>query len=122
MSMTRKLGWICAVAFTATAIAALATAASKQSLNVVLLHKSTWNGQELAAGSYKISWQGEPAALKVTILRGGRVVAAGQGRLEERTTRATSNAVIWQQDASGALRLTAVQFANKNTVLVLAAS
>jgi hypothetical protein len=120
MGMTRRIGWLSALAFAATAT--LATAANKQSVNVELFQKTTWNGKELAAGPYTISWQGEPTDLKVLVLRGSRVVAEGQGRFEEREARASNDAVVSRRDGSGAYVLSAVQFAKKNTVLVLAGS
>jgi hypothetical protein len=109
-------------AFVFAAMAGMAAAGTKQSAKVEIVNKSVWSGTPLAPGRYEFAWDGDSGVVKVTILQGGKVVAQGQGRLEERKDASDETSVRWHRDASGGAVLSEVRFAKKTTVLVLAGS
>ena len=114
-----------AVAASAGAAGSKASAAGAgtkpQSKTVEFLESTSWNGKKLSAGEYKIVWQEDGSGLKVTLMSGRQVVAEGRGRIEERTAKAPTDAVVSRVDGSGTMALAELQLGGKKEVLVFAA-
>ena len=119
--MMRSALYVSAFVFIATA--GLAVAGTKQSMKVDILDTAVWSGKELAPGKYEVAWDGDNGNVKVTFLQGHKVVAEGQGRIEQRKSASEETGVMSRRDGSGGTPvLSEVRFAKKNTVLVLAGS
>jgi hypothetical protein len=127
--MRRSTVWISALALAVAASAgaagskaSVAGAGTKpQSKTVELLESTSWNGKKLSVGEYKIVWQEDGSGLKVTVMNGHHVVAEGRGRIEERTAKSPTDAVVSRVDGSGTMALAELQLRGKKEVLVFAA-
>jgi len=75
----------------------------------------------MTAGSYKLSWQGEGDAVKVTVAHGKDVVAEAKGRFVDGGSTAGADGLVWQRNGSESV-LTKVVFEGSTRVLVLAGS
>ena len=120
MGVMRKAAWISA--FALAVAASPAVAGGKHSGNMQLFDKATLNGQELPAGEYKVTWEGDGGNVKITVLNGHKVVAEGRGRLEEREMKSDADQAVAKRDGSGAMALSELHFAGKKEVLIFSAS
>ena len=118
MTLLNAGRWTLAAAL--LALPTFAHAASK-SVSMDLKEPAAVAGQELAPGSYKVSWTGETDA-QITVSKSGKVVAQGKGRFEERPKAALSDAILFRKDGGGKTVLSEIQFAGKKSVLVVASS
>lgn len=102
------------------AVAGVALAASRQSMSFELKEKTSLGGTEISPGRYKLTWTGD-TDVQVEVVKGGKVVAAGKGRLVERERKSTDDAVVSRRHGSGMV-LSEVHFGGKKSVLVLSES
>lgn len=113
----RTMALMAAVAISASA----AMAAPRQSIRMKVEEPVTLAGKAIPAGSYKLSWQGDGEAVKVTVAQGRKVVAEADGKVVESATKATDDSLVWQNGGSGAV-LSKVLLRGSTKVLVLAGS
>ena len=76
-------------------------------------------GEELAPGSYKLSWEGEGDSLKVTLSRDGKSVTT-TGKLVAVDKAPRINATSLRANGGGAKHLAEFEFAGKKEKLVIA--
>ncbi len=76
------------------------------------------NGKQVAAGEYKVKWQGNGASVDVTLLNGKKAVANTTAKVKELQTPAPYDSVMYKQDGNGQA-ISEVQFGGKKAVLVL---
>lgn len=120
MKITHCALYVSAIVLAATG---LAVAGEKQSATLEIADKAIWSGKEITPGRYQVAWDGESGNVKVTLTRGHKVVAEGQGRVEQRKEASADSGVLSRRDGSGGTPvISEVHFAKKNTVLVLAGS
>lgn len=117
MMTKRTMALVAAMAISA----ATAMAAQRQSIRMDVEEAVTLAGKAIPAGSYKLSWQGEGDAVKVTVAQGRKVVAEAQGKFVEGSSKAAEDGIVWQKAASGAV-LSKVLLGGSNKVLLLAGS
>ena len=116
MTMRTK-GLMAAMALCASA----AIAAPRQSIRLEVTEPVSLAGKTLATGSYKLSWEGDTDAVKVTVARGKTVVAETQGKLVDAGFKSTDDAVVWGK-AAGSPVLSKVLLKGSSKVLILAGS
>jgi hypothetical protein len=97
---------------------ASAFAATKGQKHVQLLQPATLAGQELKAGEYRLSWEGEGQDVAVTVARGKNKVAT-RGKLVDRD--GGEQGVVLKRSSDGTLHVTEIRL-DKNKSLVLAES
>lgn len=71
------------------------------------------NGQQIAAGDYKLAWTGDDAKLQVTFKNGKKEVATASAKLVERPNSSAYTSVVHE---NGSLK--EVRFQGKKFVLV----
>lgn len=98
------------------AVAGVAAAASRSSMSFDLKEKASLGGTEIAPGHYKITWTGD-TDVQVEVLRGGKVVAAGKGKLVERDRKSADDPVVSRRHGSEMV-LSEVRFGGKKSVIV----
>lgn len=76
------------------------------------------NGKSLAAGDYKVSWEGQGPEVNVTISQGKKMVLTAPARLVERESKAPRNAVVMRTNGGGTGSIVELQLAGKQSVLV----
>jgi hypothetical protein len=101
--------------------AGLAVAGPRQSIRLDVDSSATLAGKTIPAGSYKLSWQGDGDAVKVTVAQGKTVVAEAQGRFVDGGSKAASDGLVWQRQGAEST-LTKIVFGGSTRVLVLAGS
>ncbi len=116
MGVMRRAVWISVFICIAAGFAAAGT---KKSASVRLSEKTTWNGKPLPSGDYKVTWEGEGPDVKVTLRYDDKVVAEGNGRLEDAGEKAPSDGALTRGDETGGRVLVKILLGGKTTVLVL---
>lgn len=76
------------------------------------------NGKSLAAGEYKVRWEGQGPEVQVTVSQGKNIVATLPAQLVERESKAARNAVVLKNNGGGAGSIVELQLAGKQSVLV----
>lgn len=115
VSYTRVLQGLalaCAVLFAASAFAA-----NKASFD--LQHAVQVAGQELAAGSYKVQWEGTGNDVHLTILRGGKQVATSSARIVEMKVKSPDTGALVTLNPDGSRSLSQIRFRGKTFALDL---
>jgi hypothetical protein len=84
--------------------------------NIVLRDKVTVNGKQLAAGEYKVKWEGN-GTVEATILQGKKPVATAKATVKELPAAANTDAVIYRVN-NDTRTLAEVHFGGKKTSLV----
>lgn len=114
-----RVGIRSVVVMVALAFAMSAVAGSKaQSSKMTLSKPASVNGTELPAGEYKVKWEGEGAAVKVSFIRDGKVIATSDAKLVEQARTPERNSVLRELNG-GTDRLKEVRFAGKKVALVI---
>lgn len=116
---TRMAGLVGAVAL---CVATGAVAGTRQSMTVELRSASTLNGKEIAPGTYKVSWTGAGPEVKVSFLRGKKLVVEAPGKFVERNSKAADDGLVCRKGESGPPLISEIRFGGENRVLVLAGS
>lgn len=115
VSYTRVLQGLvlaCAVLFAASAFAA-----NKASFD--LQHPTQVAGQELAAGSYKVQWEGTGNDVQLTILRGSKQVATTSAHVVEMKVKSPDTSALVTVNPDGSRSLTQIRFRGKTFALDL---
>jgi hypothetical protein len=99
-------------------VSASAFAGSKGSVDVQLLQPAKIAGQELKAGEYRLSWEGEGQDVAVTVGRGKNKIET-RAKLVDRQNG--EQGIVMKKNGDGALHVTEIRL-DKNRSLVLAES
>lgn len=101
----------------AVLFAASAFAANKASFD--LQHPAQVAGQQLAAGSYKVQWEGTGNDVHLTILRGGKQVATSSARIVEMKVKSPDTGALVTLNPDGSRSLSQIRFRGKTFALDL---
>jgi hypothetical protein len=77
------------------------------------------NGKQLAAGEYKLQWEGTGPSVELSILRGKNVVASVPARLVDLDRPAQADLTIVKQNADGNKALSEIRFGGKKYSLAI---
>lgn len=102
----------CAVLFAASAFAA-----NKASFD--LQHPTQVAGQELAAGSYKVQWEGTGTDVQLTILRGSKQVATTSAHVIEMKAKSPDTSALVTVNPDGSRSLSQIRLRGKTFALDL---
>ena len=106
----------------ALAFALLLSSAAFAGNNAASLNLSTatqLNGKQLAAGTYKLKWEGSGPAVEVQVLQGKKLIATVPAKVEQTSTRPPRDATV-VETAGGSRNLVEARFAGKGYKLVFA--
>ncbi|MBZ5670309.1 MAG: hypothetical protein LAO04_11335 [Acidobacteriia bacterium] len=116
MKLRQILGvTIVALAFT---VAIGAEARAKNSANLALYHDASLAGSHLASGTYHVRWETHTPGVTVTFQQGNKVVATVEGKVVDRGTKYTNNAVIYLENADGSRGIQETRFGGSSEVIV----
>ena len=76
------------------------------------------NGKTIAAGEYKVKWEGTSNA-EVSILKGKQVVATAPGRVVDMSNASPVDAAVLYKNADGSRTVKEIRFAGKKFALAL---
>ncbi len=79
----------------------------------------TVNGKQLAAGEYRLQWEGTGSSVELSILRGKTVVASVPARLVELDRPAQADLTIVRMNADGSKALSEIRFGGKKYSLAI---
>jgi len=79
----------------------------------------TINGKQLAAGEYRLQWEGAGSSVELSILRGKTVVASVPARLVDLDRPAQSDLTIVRMNADGSKALSEIRFGGKKYSLAI---
>jgi len=77
----------------------------------------TLNGQQLAAGDYKVQWEGSGPSVKLSILQGKKVVATAPAQVVAVPTPEHGNGVALNHNSDGSATVTQIQFDGRKYLL-----
>ena len=97
--------------------AASAFAANQASFD--LQHPTQVAGQELAAGSYKVQWEGTGSDVHLTILRGSKQVATTNAHVVEMKVKSPDTSALVTVNPDGSRSLSQLRFRGKTFALDL---
>jgi hypothetical protein len=116
MKLRRILGvTIVALAFT---VAIRAEAKAKNSGTVLLPYDASLAGSHLASGKYRVQWETHTPGVTVTFQQGNKVVATAEGKVVDRGTKYSNNAVIYLENADGSRGIQEIRFGGSSEVIV----
>ena len=98
-------------------LAAIAFAADKGSLE--LNNPASIGGKQLAAGDYKLKWDGEGPTVQLNILQGNKVVATTRARVVNVDHPAEHNESVVSQDPKGSRSVGEIRLAGRKYVLAI---
>ncbi len=75
------------------------------------------NGKQLAAGEYKVKWQGNGSAVDVTVLRNNKPVATTSAKLTELEAPAPYDSVMYKTDGNNK-NIAEIRFGGKKAAIV----
>ena len=76
-------------------------------------------GKQLAAGSYKVSWEGNGPNVELNILQGKNVVATVPARLVELPKAALDSSAVVSSNGDGSKSLSEIRFSGKKYALAI---
>jgi hypothetical protein len=79
----------------------------------------TINGKQLAAGEYRLQWEGTGSSVELSILRGKTVVASVPARLVDLDRPAQADLTIVRMNADGSKALSEIRFGGKKYSLAI---
>lgn len=97
----------------------LSALAAKNQTNISISQAVQVGATQLQPGDYKVQWEGDASAVKVTILQGRKTVATSSGKLVDRDQPAHYNAVVLKPGTGDTKVIDEINFANQKQVLVL---
>lgn len=100
------------------AVAASAAAKAKDSRNVLLHYDATVAGSHLASGNYNVKLETHNPEAKITFVKGSKVVATVEGKLEDRGKKYSSDSVVYGQTADGSHVIQEIRFRGSSEVVV----
>jgi hypothetical protein len=98
-------------------LATSAFAANKGSLSVV--DPVTIAGKQLAAGQYKVTWDGSGSSVQLNIMQGKNVVATVPARVVELNNAANSDSAVISSNSDGSKTLSQIRFSGKKFALAI---
>jgi hypothetical protein len=98
-------------------LATSAFAANKGSLSVV--DPVTIAGKQLAAGQYKVTWDGSGSSVQLNIMQGKNVVATVPARVVELNNAANSDSAVVSSNSDGSKTLSQIRFSGKKFALAI---
>ena len=93
-----------------------ATAANSHTVSVKT--PVSLNGTEIRPGFYVVEWVTHSPDATVTFTRNGKVVVMAPGKMVERDSKSSADAVVYTNNADGSHTLKELRFAGKKQVLV----
>jgi len=82
----------------------------------------TLNGAQLPAGIYELSWEAERSTVRVTLRKGGEVVAAAPGILVKNGARYLQDAALLRVNSDGTRSLIEIRIAGDSKAIVFTES
>ena len=113
-NLVRVLALVVVVSFALTALAA------SNKTDLKLSSGATLGTAKLAAGEYKVTWQGQGDAVTVSFLQDKKEVASAKAKLVEAKTAALHTAVLLKKNGSGQDTIAEIQVGGKKAILVFA--
>lgn len=101
----------------AVLLATSAFAANKGSLSVV--DPVTIAGKQLAAGQYKVTWDGSGSSVQLNIMQGKNVVATVPARVVELNNAASSDSAVVSSSGDGSKSLSEIRFSGKKYAMAI---
>ena len=101
----------------AVLLATSAFAANKGSLSVV--DPVTIAGKQLAAGQYKVTWDGSGSSVQLNIMQGKNVVATVPARVIELDRPSTDDSAVVSSNSDGSKSLSEIRFSGKKYALAI---
>ena len=93
-------------------------ASAKDSHSVLLNHDATVGASHLASGSYDIKWVSHSPEATVTFMRGSKVVATVEGKVEDRGKAFHDNQIVYNEAANGQRTIKEIRFRGLSEVIV----
>jgi hypothetical protein len=104
----------------AVMLASSAFAATKGSLQIS--NPVTVNGTKLAAGEYKVEWEGNGPNVELSIKQGKNVLAKVPARVVDLSSASNNSAAVTRKNEDGTSSLTGLRFEGKKIALELGES
>jgi|SRR5271165_2695672 len=82
----------------------------------------TLNGAQVPAGIYELSWETERSTVRVTLRKGGEVVAAAPGVLVKNGARYSEDAALLRVNTDGTRSLIEIRIAGASRAIVFTES
>jgi uncharacterized protein YcnI len=101
----------------ALVLATSAFAGNKGSLN--LQDAISVSGQQLPAGSYKVTWEGTGSNVEVSLLQGKKVVAKVPGRLVDLEQSSSYDSAVVRKNSDGTRSLSEIRFSGKKQAIAV---
>ena len=98
-------------------LATSAFAANKGSLKVS--DPVTVNGKQLAAGEYKVSWEGNGPSVELHIMQGKNVVATVPAKVVDLPRPASDDGAVVNTSGDGSRSLSQIRFSGKKYALAV---
>ncbi len=108
-------GWLLGLALL---LATSAFASNKGSLAVT--DACVVAGTHLAAGDYKVSWEGNGPDVQLSIMKGKNVVATVPAHMVELTSSPSNDSAVLSKNGDGSKTLSEIRFSGKKYALSLA--
>ena len=99
-------------------VLAMSAVAAENSGKFTLPSAAELNGKSLAAGEYKVRWEGQGPEVQVTVSRGKETITTAPAKLVERSEKARRNAVVMNTNRGGAGSIIELQLSGKRAALV----
>jgi hypothetical protein len=91
---------------------------AKNAKNVAFTHSVVVSGTTLPAGQYAVRWEGQNPQANVEFVKGKKVVASAQCKLEDRGKKYDSGTVVYATSPDGSNTISEIRFAGSSEVLV----
>jgi hypothetical protein len=95
-----------------------AFARDKNQHSVEIIDSIEVGGQQLAAGVYKVEWQGTGPDVKVNFVSHGKTVATATGTLKTDDPHVIQNAILTEASGANTQRLKEIDFSHNKESLV----
>jgi len=99
-------------------VLAMSAVAAENSGKFTLPSAAELNGKSLAAGEYKVRWEGQGPDVQVTVSRGKETITTAAAKLVDRGEKAQRNAVVMNTNGGGAGSIIELRLSGKRSVLV----
>ena len=99
-------------------VLAMSAVAAENSGKFTLPSAAELNGKSLAAGEYKVRWEGQGPDVQVTVSRGKETITTAAAKLVDRGEKAQRNAVVMNTNGGGAGSIIELRLSGKHSVLV----
>jgi len=99
-------------------VAANVAASARDTRSVLLNHDATVGGSSLKSGDYNIKWETHSPEATVTFMRGSKVVATAEGKVEQREKNYSANQVVYTEAGNGQRTIKEIRFRGSSEVIV----